>query len=120
MLERNIGRKTDPFWDYLLLAAVYGQMGRMEEAARDLSSGARLNPHDVEAQFLAALAASASGYEDLAYEMMERGRQVAEAGDLPILEAVEGSIEDGAIASKTLLAQDLLSGALRERLMNRP
>jgi TolB-like protein/class 3 adenylate cyclase/cytochrome c-type biogenesis protein CcmH/NrfG len=34
MLERNIGRKTDPFWDYLLLAAVYGQMGRMEEAAR--------------------------------------------------------------------------------------
>jgi TolB-like protein/class 3 adenylate cyclase len=34
VLERNIGRKTDPFWDYLLLAAVYGQMGRMEEAAR--------------------------------------------------------------------------------------
>ncbi len=34
VLERNIGRKTDPFWDYLLLAAVYGQMGRMEDAAR--------------------------------------------------------------------------------------
>jgi tetratricopeptide (TPR) repeat protein len=119
-LARSTDLDQSDGWSQVLLGMVEAELGRMEDAARDLSSGARLNPHDVEAQFLAALAASASGYEDLAYEMMERGRQVAQAGDLSILEAVEGSIEDGAAASKALLAQDLLSGALRERLMNRP
>ncbi len=44
VLERNIGRKTDPFWDYLLLAAVYGQMGRMEEAARVANAVRQIDP----------------------------------------------------------------------------
>ena len=44
VLERNIGRKTDPFWDYLLLAAVYGQMGRMEEAARVADAVRQIDP----------------------------------------------------------------------------
>lgn len=119
-LGRSVDLEEGDGWGQVVLGLVEAELGRMEEAARDLSSGARLRPQDVDVQFLAALAASASGYEDLAYEMMERGRQVAEAGDLPILEAVEGSIEDGAEASNTLLVQELLSGALRERLMNRP
>jgi class 3 adenylate cyclase/TolB-like protein/Flp pilus assembly protein TadD len=44
VLERNIGRKTDPFWDYLLLAAVYGQMGRMEDAARVADEVRQIDP----------------------------------------------------------------------------
>ena len=44
VLERNIGRKTDPFWDYLLLAAVYGQMGRMEDAARVANIVRQIDP----------------------------------------------------------------------------
>jgi tetratricopeptide (TPR) repeat protein len=44
VLQRNIGRKTDPFWDYLLLAAVYGQMGRTEEAARAAKAVRRIDP----------------------------------------------------------------------------
>ena len=44
VLERNIGRKTDPFWDYLLLAAVYGQMGRMEDAARVANVVRQIDP----------------------------------------------------------------------------
>ncbi len=44
VLQRNIGRKTDPFWDYLLLAAVYGQMGRTEEAARAAEAVRRIDP----------------------------------------------------------------------------
>ena len=44
MLQRNIGRKTDPFWDHLLLAAVYAQMGRKEEAARAAEAVRRIDP----------------------------------------------------------------------------
>jgi len=44
VLERNIGRKTDPFWDYLLLAAVYGQMGRTEDAARVADEVRQIDP----------------------------------------------------------------------------
>jgi TolB-like protein/class 3 adenylate cyclase len=44
VLERNIGRKSDPFWDYLLLAAVYGQMDRTEDAARAADAVRRIDP----------------------------------------------------------------------------
>ena len=44
ILERNIGRKTNPFWDYLLLSAVYAQMGRMEEAARAAKAVRKIDP----------------------------------------------------------------------------
>jgi TolB-like protein/class 3 adenylate cyclase len=44
VLQRNIGRKTDPFWDHLLLAAVYAQMGRKEEAARAAEAVRRIDP----------------------------------------------------------------------------
>ena len=77
-------------------------------------------PEDVEAQLLAALASEAAGWEDLAYEMMERGRQGALPGDLPLLEAVEGRLNEGMESAKSFLVQELLPGALRERLMVRP
>ncbi|MCH8913076.1 MAG: tetratricopeptide repeat protein, partial [Planctomycetes bacterium] len=44
MLQRNIGRKADPFWDHLLLAAIYGQMGRTEEAAHAAEAVRRIDP----------------------------------------------------------------------------
>ena len=44
ILERNIGRKTNPFWDYLLLSAVYAQMGRGEEAARAAKAVRKIDP----------------------------------------------------------------------------
>jgi hypothetical protein len=102
------------------MGLVEAELGRMEEAARDLSEGARLRPYDAEAQFLAALAAEAAGWEDLAYEMLERGRQGADATDLPMLEAVEGRLHEGSSNAAALLDQELLPGALRERLMTRP
>jgi tetratricopeptide (TPR) repeat protein len=107
-------------WSQVVLGLVEAELGLKEEAARDLSEGARLRPHDTEAQLLAALAAEAAGWEELAYEMLERGRQVALPGDLPLLEAVEGRLEEDPEASEILLVQELLPGALRERLMNRP
>ncbi len=107
-------------WGQVVLGLVEAGLDQMEEAVRDLAEGARLRPHDVEAQLLAALTAEAAGWEDIAYEMMERGRQSALPGDLPLLEMVESRLEEGAESARALLLQELLPGALRERLMNRP
>ena len=66
-----------------------------------------------------------AGWADLAYEMLERGRQTAEPGDLPLLEAIEGRLDGEELdgdkeEAQILLTQELLPGALRERLMIRP
>ncbi len=117
---RSVDLEPGEGWSQLVMGLVEAELGRLEEAARDLSESARLRPDDVEAQLLAALAAEAAGWEDLAYEMLERGRQGAEAGDLPLLEAVESRLHEGESNAAALLDQELLPGALRERLMTRP
>jgi len=119
-LARAVQLAPEEGWAQVVLGLVEAELNRMDEATRDLSEGARLRPEDVEAQLLAALAAEAAGYEDLAWEMLERGRQGAEAGDLSLLEAVESRLEEGSGSSGSLLMQDVLPGALRERLMTRP
>jgi len=119
-LARSVDLDAGEGWGQIVMGLVEAELGRMEEAARDLSEGARLRPEDVEAQLLAALAAESAGWEDLAYEMLERGRQGADAGDLPLLEAVESRLDEGASDSEALLNQEILPGALRERLMTRP
>lgn len=117
---RSVDLDPGEGWSQVVMGLVEAELGRLEEAARDLSEGARLRPEDVEAQLLAALAAESAGFEDLAYEMLERGRQGSEGGDLPLLDAVEERLDFGASESAFLLAQELLPGALRERLMTRP
>jgi len=119
-LARSVDLDAGEGWGQIVMGLVEAELGRMEEAARDLSEGARLRPEDVEAQLLAALAAESAGWEDLAYEMLERGRQGADAGDLPLLEAVESRLDEGASDSEALLNPEILPGALRERLMTRP
>lgn len=119
-LTRSVDLDPGDGWTQVVLGLVEAEMGRLEEAARDLSEGARFRPEDVEAQLLAALAASACGFEELAYEMLERGRQTALAGDLPLLETVEGRLDRGGEDAGTLLVEELLPGSLRERLMTRP
>jgi len=119
-LARSVDLDPGEGWAQVVMGLVEAELDRMEEAARDLSEGARLCPHDVEAQLLSALAAQAAGWEDLAYEMVERGRQGSLPGDLPLLEMVETRMSEGAESAGTFLLQELVSGALRERLMNRP
>ena len=118
--SRSVDLDPGEGWGQMMMGLVEAELGLTEEAARDLSEGARLRPEDVEAQLLAALAAKAAGWEDLAYEMLERGRQGSEPGDLPLLEAVEERLPEGESESAALLVQDVLPGALRERLMIRP
>ena len=117
---RSVDLDPGEGWGMVVMGLVEAELGLMEEAVRDLSEGARLRPEDVEAQLLAALAAEAAGWDDLAYEMLERGRQGADSADLPLLEAVEGLLPEGESESAGLLMQEVLPGALRERLMIRP
>ncbi len=44
VLERNVGRRSDQVWDYLLLAATYAQMERAKEATRAAEMVRRLDP----------------------------------------------------------------------------
>jgi tetratricopeptide (TPR) repeat protein len=119
-VTRSVDLDRGEGWGLVVMGLLEAELGYWEEAARDLSEGARLRPGDVEIQFLAALAAQVAGWEDLAYEMLERGRQEAQAGDLPLLEAVERRLEEAEGDSRDFLVQELLPGTLRQRLMTRP
>lgn len=107
-------------WTLVVLGMVEAELGRLEDAARDLAEGARLRPDDVEAQLLAALAAGAAGWEDLAWEMLERGRQVADGDDLDLIEEMEEPLEEGAESAGSFLTQEVLPVSLHARLMTRP
>lgn len=117
---RSVHLDSGEGWAQVVMGLVEVELGRLEEAVLDLSEGARARPQDVEAQLLAALAAASAGFEDLAFEMLERGRQGAEAGDLSLLEQVEGNLDEGARDASALLAEEILPGVLRQRLMARP
>lgn len=119
-LARSVDLDQAEGWSQVVLGLVEAVLDRMEEASRNLSEGARLRPEDVEAQLLSALAAEAVGWEDLAYEMVERARQGALPGDLLLVESVATRLDEGAESARAFLTQELLSGSLRERLMNRP
>lgn len=119
-LMRSVDLDPGEGWGQVVMGLVEAELDRMEESARDLSEGARLRPEDVEAQLLAALAAKAAGWEDLAYEMLERGRQGAQEGDRVLLDAVEQRVYEGEADTGSPLLREILPGALRERLMTRP
>jgi tetratricopeptide (TPR) repeat protein len=45
VVEENLGRRPEGPFDYLMLAATYGQMGREKEAARAVEAIRRLDPY---------------------------------------------------------------------------
>ena len=67
-----------------------------------------------------ALRSAAVQREDLAWEMLERGRQNADPLDLPFPEQVEARLGGGPESARSFLVQELLPGVIRERLMTRP
>jgi tetratricopeptide (TPR) repeat protein len=119
-LTRSVDLDPAEGWGQVVLGLVEADLGRLDDGARDLSAGARLRPFDFEAQLLAALASAAAGWEDLAYEMLERGRLVAVEGDQLLLDMAEARIVEGGEEVADFLIQEILPGALRERLMQRP
>jgi Flp pilus assembly protein TadD len=91
-------------WVRTVFGLLLLEAGRDEEAAGELISGARLAPDDVDAQVAAALAAAASGLEDVAYEMLERARLLAVEGDLALVDVVFEVIDSGVIESWCIIS----------------
>jgi len=107
-------------WTRVVFGLVLLEADRRDEAVGELMSGARLLEEDVEAQLTAALAAAATGRDDMAYEMLERARIRSAEGDAAFLAAVEERIDSGHEAAATLLFDDIAPDLLRSRLSERP
>ena len=107
-------------WSLVLLGLLELEGDELEEAASDLSSGADQRPEDVQAQILAALALGAAGWDQRAYEMVERARFRAEAMDKETLIAVENRLDEGPEAALDYLKTTVAPVALHDRLMARP
>lgn len=109
--------EEDNGWARVLAGLALHESGRLDEAVTELTLGARERPDDLGAQMLAALAAAASDDLDTAWEMLERGRMIAEEG---IVAEVEERLDEGHEAAARFLAETVVPAALHERLMARP
>lgn len=107
-------------WIRVVLGLLLLEDERFEEGLGELSEGARLSPDDIEAQLLAALTAAVVEREDLAYEMLERGRMRAAEGDMPLVREVEERLDSGASFARALLMEEAVPDSLRSRLSERP
>ncbi len=90
-----------------------------EPAAVALMEGARLVPHDIGAQLLAALSAQAAGFSDAAAEFVERARLIATPEDLEVIRDVEDAMEEEHDEVEEMLT-DLASSEVRLRRAVRP
>ncbi len=107
-------------WHRVAFGLLLVEGERWEEAAGELAEGARLSPEDVEAQLTAALAAAGVGQLDTAYEMVERARVRSDEPDQALLLRVEDRIDGDAEEIRRFLVDEVASGALRVRMMERP
>lgn len=107
-------------WTRIVFGLELLEADRFEEGAGELMSGARIREDDVDAQMAAALAAAATGREEIAYEMLERARLRSAEPDLAALTAVEDQLVAGHEASRSMLEEDLAPDILRSRLRERP
>jgi tetratricopeptide (TPR) repeat protein len=114
--------RLDPYdgWARVLLGLILLEADRLDEALAELHQGARLRPDDVSAQALTSLLAAATGAEETAYEMLERGRIRAGDADRSLLALVEERVDSGPEAARALLVNELAPDELRQRLRVRP
>jgi predicted Zn-dependent protease len=107
-------------WVRVVFGLVLLETERAEEGAGELVSGARLRPDDFDAQLAAALATGAAGLDDLAYEMLERGRLQASEVDLALVTSAEERLDLGAESAAALLSEEVAPDLLRSLLQVRP
>lgn len=110
----------DDGWTRTLLGLALLEQERFTEAAGELTRAAHAVPDDAEVQLLAALVGSLTGRDDLAYEMLERARQVAAGRDRATVEEVQDRLDDGPESARRFLMDEVAPGAFRQRLMARP
>ena len=117
--DRSVTLDRANGWGLVLLGLIAVEEGDLEAAVVALDEGARIRHDDPEAQLLAALALHASGWDDRAYEMLERGRMGPEGLDTRLADYAEVEMESAPGASLEFLKDSLGPSALRERLMVR-
>ncbi len=117
---RSVELDPENGWGLVLLGLTALQSGDLEESLRALEEGARIRPEDLEAQLLAALALSASGWDGRAFEMLERGRLRAAGVDSGLVSQTEAHLEKGGEAALEFLQESLAPSSFHERLMQRP
>jgi Flp pilus assembly protein TadD len=117
--SRSVELDPQDGWARVLLGLSLVETDALEEGAVELVEGARARPDDLEAHVLAALAAEAAGWEDLAYEMLERGREVALPGDLGELVEAEDRLNAGPRFALGFLRDSMMPLAFHARLMAR-
>lgn len=107
-------------WTRVVFGLELLEADRLDEAAGELISGARLREDDVYAQLAAALAAAATGLDEDAWEMLERARLNAVEADLVLVTNVEDRLDLGHEESQAFLVDDFAPNMLRLRLSERP
>jgi tetratricopeptide (TPR) repeat protein len=107
-------------WARIVRGLVLLEADQFDEALGELTEGADLHPEDVEAQLAAALAAAATGAEDLAWGMLERARMRADDEDAELLLDVEERMDLGSDAARALLMEELAPDMLHRRVQVRP
>jgi tetratricopeptide (TPR) repeat protein len=107
-------------WALILLGLARVEAGDVEESLSALEDGARLRPDDCDAQLIASLALFACGWDDRAWEMLERARLHAERQDAETIEEVESRLSEGPEEALQWLTDVLAPSSFRERLLQRP
>lgn len=107
-------------WARVVFGLVLWEADRPEEGAGELLSGARLRPDDLDAQVAAALALSATGHDETAYEMLERGRMQSTDVDVELVTNVEERLDAGHESALELLTETFAPQLLRSRVRERP
>ncbi len=110
----------DDGWVRVVFGLALLEADRLEEATGELMSGARRCDDDLDAQLVAALAAAATGRDEIAYEMLERARLRSIEGDIGLVSAIEDRLEAGHEAAASMLNEELAPDMLRARLRQRP
>lgn len=118
-LEEALSLAPADSWLRALFGLALVDAGRGEEGAEQLHQAAGERDDDVEVQLIAALAMSAQGWEDPAWEAFARAEVHADSSDRELITEVEDRLEAGADAAGEFLREDLGPTLLRERLLQR-
>jgi predicted Zn-dependent protease len=115
-MEHALVLADDDSWTRVLLGLVYTELKRDEDAAEMLVRAAEQRPEDAETQLLAALAASAVGWDQAAEDALARAEYAEEGRDQALQEEVGERLAQGAEAAAAFLRESVGPSALHDRL----
>lgn len=116
-MEEALALAPEDTWSRVILGLLYMETEDVERAAEHLVHAASERTDDPEAQVLAALAATAAGWEGAAQDAIARAPYGAEGADAAMIDEAETAIAGGAEPARRMLRSSIGPSALRDRLM---